>query len=75
MIVSFVTYTKDGEYYNLVFSHHLEDKYLKIRFKPNTGMVFSKEKVNLIEVKMRDAETVLLMLEQYGMTLITEGLR
>lgn len=75
MIVSFVTYTKDGEYYNLVFSHYLEDKYLKVRFKPNTDIVFSKEKVDLIGIKMRDAETVLLMLEQYGMTLITEGLK
>ncbi len=75
MIVSFVTYTKDDEYYNLVFSHHLEDKYLKIRFKPNTDMVFSKDKIDLIKIKMKDAEAVLSMLEQYGMTLITEGLK
>lgn len=75
MIVSFVTYTKDGPYYNIVFADCLEDKYLKIRFKPNTDIVFSKEKINLIEIKMRDVETVLSMFEQYGMTLITEGLK
>jgi len=75
MIVTFITYTQDGPYYNIVFADCLEDKYLKIRFKPNTDMVFSKDKIDLMKIKMKDAEAVLSLFEQYGMTLITEGLK
>ena len=74
MIIDFVTYSKVGDYFNLVFCECTEEKYINIRFLPNVSMVFSKDKVDLSSIKMRDTEVVLLMLEEYGITLITKGL-
>ncbi len=75
MVYSYVTYTKQGRYFNLVFENDMEaDRLLKVRFLPNTDGVFGKDKVDLTGIKYRDPEVILLMLEEYGITLITEGL-
>ncbi len=49
------------------------NKFLKVRFLPNTVEVFGKDKVDLNMIKLRDPEVILLTLEEYGITLITEG--
>lgn len=73
-IVNFVTYSKDGAYFNLVFEDCMEEKYLKIKFKPhNPDMIFSKDRIDLMSIKMRDLEVVMLHLEEHGLTLITDG--
>jgi len=76
MVYSYVTYTKQDKYFNLVFENDMEaGKLLKVRFLPNTAEVFGKDKVDLTGIKYRDPEVILLMLEEYGITLITEGLQ
>ena len=76
MIITYETFSIYNEYYTIVFSQCMEvDKYLKVRFKPyNTNMIFSTDRIDLSSIKMRDAETVLLMMEEHGITLIIEGL-
>lgn len=52
IIVNFVTYTKEGAYFNLVFEDCMEEKYLKIKFKPhNPDMIFSKDRIDLMSIK------------------------
>ena len=77
MTITYETFSVHKGYYNIVFSQCTEeDKYLKVRFKPYiTDMIFSREHIDLSSIKMRDAEVVLLILEEYGMTFITEGLK
>ena len=76
MVYSYVTYSKQGEYFYLVFENAMEpDQFLKITFKPyNHCMIFSSENIDLQSIKMRDPEVILAYIEAHGLTLITEGL-
>ena len=77
MVYSFVTYSKQGEYFHLVFENDLEpEHYLKVKFLPyDSSDIFSKQNIDLLSIKMRDPESILHYIEQHVITLITEGLR
>lgn len=77
MVYSFVTYSKQDDYFHLVFENALEpEHYLKVKFLPyDTTTVFNKHNIDLSSIKMRDPESILYCIEQHGLTLIIEGLR
>lgn len=77
MAYSFITYSKQGDYFHLVFENDLEpEHYLKVKLLPyNSSDIFSKQSIDLLSIRMRDPESILHYIEQYGLTLITEGLK
>jgi len=70
MIYSYVTHTKQGEYYILVFENDMEDSILQVKFLPTTPLPFSKDNIDLQSMKLRDPEMILFTLETYGLTMI-----
>lgn len=76
MVYSYVTFSKEDEWFNIVFENNMElNCFLKVLFKPiNSNMIFGKDRVDLNRIKLRDPEVILAMLEEYGLTYITEGL-
>jgi hypothetical protein len=77
MTYSYITHTKQGRYFYLVFENDMEsEQYLKITFLPhNPHMIFSSDSIDLHRIKMRDLEVLLLYIEAYGLTFITEGIQ
>lgn len=76
MTISYETFSKTKGYYTIVFSKCMEiESNLIIRFKPHEddNTIFSKDNIDLSRIKMRDAETILSIFGDYGMTLILKG--
>ena len=54
MTYSFVTYSKQGKYYFIVFACDLTDTPLVIKFLPATELSFSSEHIDLANMRLRD---------------------
>jgi hypothetical protein len=72
MVYSYVTHSKQGVYFNLIFENDMEQgNFLKVKFLPRDGfMVFSEFNIDLQSIKMRDPESIMNYLGEYGLTLI-----
>ena len=75
MTYSFVTYSKQGKYYLIVFACDLTDEQLVIKFLPTTELPFSSEHIDLVNMRLRDPYMILSIIESYGITLILKGLK
>lgn len=75
MTYSFTTHTKQGEYYFIVFTCDTEDTRIIIKFLPTVPLPFSRPHIDLSSMRMRNLHMILNSLENYGFTLITEGLQ
>jgi len=74
MIYSYTTYSKQGEYYTIVFENDFDpDNNLIVKFLPKVPLPFSKDNIDLQAIKLRDPEVILYMLEQCGLTMIMKG--
>lgn len=73
MVYSFVTYSKVPLGFIMVFNNDLEDnKYLKLLFVPHKfeNNPFSKDKIDIHSIKMRDVEVLINYISEYGLTKI-----
>ena len=72
---SYVTFSKEGQYFRIVFERDTEEEhYLVVKFLPkHPFMIFNEEHIDLSGMKLRDPEVILNILESYGITLILKG--
>ena len=73
MTYSYLTHSKHGDYYILLFINDMEDIELKVKFLPTISLPFSRDNIDLQSMKLRDPEMILYMLESCGLTMILEG--
>ncbi len=73
MTYSYKTHSKHQECYNILFESDVDELVLLVKFLPKTPLVFSKDKVDLQMMKLRDPEMLLYTLEAYGLTQILKG--
>lgn len=74
MTYSYATHSKQGDYFSLVFINDTEDAQFTVRFLPNISLPFRDDHIQLSHIKMRVPEMILYTLEEYGLTIITQGL-
>lgn len=64
--------SKMNDIYNILFECDTDDSSIIVKFLPRVELVFDKNKVDLQSMKMRDIESILYILELYGLTYITK---
>ena len=71
MVYSYLTHSKQTEYYLIVFIDSMNsDNTVAIRFLPMAELPFAPGNIELHNMKHRDIDMILYNLELYGMTLI-----
>lgn len=74
MVYSYTTHSKQGNYYYIKFEDVMDGTQLLIKFLPKSSMVFSRDNLNLQQMRFRDPEVLLQLFEEYGLTLILKGI-
>lgn len=73
MVFSYVTHSEQNEYYTIVFADILETgTTITIRFLPTVTLPFAPGNIDLHNIKHRDLDMILYILESYGMTFIID---